>query len=129
MRSIGVLRTLPAVAARFGSVVSMSITPAPGPPDAVPPNLPSWRAGPEPRVSVPPFIWAAALQVYWLIHGLWGMLSGGVLLGFGLLGASAAMRYGNTGEGERILFAMAVSFLAGAVDVALSNLLTYRVLK
>ncbi len=107
----------------------MSITPAPGPLDAAPFNPVNFAAAPEPRDSVPPFIWAAALQVYWLVHGFWGMLSGGFLLGIGLLGASGAMRQGFPGsEGERILLAMALNFLAGAVDVAFSTVLTYGLL-
>jgi len=49
--------------------------------------------------SVPPFIWAGALQVYWLIHGLGGMLSGTFLLGaFGMLGYAGACGPGSSVE-------------------------------
>jgi hypothetical protein len=91
------------------------------------------RAAAEARWSVPPFIWAGTLQVYWLLHGIWGMLSGTFVLGIGLgiLGTSGAMRSGalsGGSEAERILVAIALSFVAGAFDVCVSTVLVYGLL-
>jgi hypothetical protein len=96
-------------------------------------NVGSARIAAEPRRSVPPFIWAAALQMYWLLHGIWGMASGGVVLGIGLgiMGAAGGMRTGfpaGGSEGERILIAMAVNFLAGALDACVSTVLVHGLL-
>jgi hypothetical protein len=96
-------------------------------------NAGSARVAAAPPRSVPPFIWAAALQVYWLLHGIWGMASGGVVLGIGLgiMGAAGGMRNGFPGagsEGERILIAIAVSFLAGAFDACVSIVLVHGLL-
>jgi zinc-ribbon domain len=94
-------------------------------------NVGSARVAVEPPRQVPPFIWAAALQMYWLLNGIWGIVTGGFLLGVGLMGASGAMRYGypaGGSAGERILILMAVSFLAGALDACVSTVLVYGLL-
>lgn len=90
------------------------------------------RVAAEASWAVPPFIWAGAVQIYWLMHGIWGMLSGTFLLGaFGILGYSGAMRsglqYGGS-EAERFLAALAVTFVAGAFDVCVSTVLVYGLL-
>jgi hypothetical protein len=91
------------------------------------------RVAAEASWSVPPFILAGAVQVYWLLQGIWGMLSGTFVLGVGLgiLGSSGAMRSGfplGGSEGERILASIALSFLAGAFDVCVSIALVYGLL-
>jgi hypothetical protein len=91
----------------------------------------SARAAAEARWSVPPFIWAGALQVYWLIQGIWGMLSG-TWVGLAMLvSSSGAMRSGalsGGSEADRILVSLGVSFVAGAFDVCVSTVLLYGLL-
>lgn len=80
--------------------------------------------------SVPPFVWAGALQVYWLLTGIWLMLLGaGILLtAAGILGAASQLSSGLAGGGpqlERVVLASVLAFLGGAVDTCLSTVLVY----
>lgn len=80
--------------------------------------------------SVPPFVWAAALQIYWLLNGVGGMILGGLLLGVGMgvLGAAGALSSGllpGEADLERLLLFSVLSFWAGAFDTCLSTVLVY----
>jgi hypothetical protein len=79
---------------------------------------------------VPPLVWAAALQIYWLLTGAVGMLLGvAVLAGSaGVLGAANAFSSGFGSGGaqvERLLLVGFLAFLAGVVDTCLSTVLVY----
>lgn len=80
--------------------------------------------------SVPPFVWAAALQIYWLLLGAAGMLGGFVFTfaGIGFLGAASALSPGLISGGanmERLLLLGVVALFGGAVDTCLSTVLVY----
>jgi hypothetical protein len=80
--------------------------------------------------GVPPFIWAAALQTYWLLIGALGMLGGLVatFAGIGFLGAASSLTSGLISAGghmERFLLLCAISLFGGAVDTCLSTVLVY----
>jgi hypothetical protein len=80
--------------------------------------------------GVPPFIWAAAVQVFWLLTGALGMLGGLVFTfaGIGFIGAANALSSGFISAGthmERIILYGAVALFAGAVDTCLSTVLVY----
>jgi len=79
---------------------------------------------------VPPLIWAATLQIYWLLSGAGTALLGGALLGAGI-GAVSALNGLASGllsggaQMERVLLAGGVIFLSGTVDTSLSTVLAY----
>jgi len=80
--------------------------------------------------SVPPLIWAAALQIYWLLTGAGTALLGGALLagGMGAMSALSGLASGLASGGaqmERVLLAGGVIFLYGTVDTSLSTVLVY----
>lgn len=101
------------------------------------PAADAYSAGPvrgaaEAAKSSSAFIWAAALQIYWLLHGVWAMLLGGTVLavGLGIMGVPSAMPPGFAAgnEPEKILVSIFLAFLAGAFDVCVSGVLIYGLL-
>jgi hypothetical protein len=80
--------------------------------------------------SVPPFVWAAALQIFWLLTGAATMLGGVIVTfgGIGVLGAAGALSSGLVSGGanmERMVLLGVVGLFAGAVDTCLSTVLVY----
>jgi hypothetical protein len=80
--------------------------------------------------SVPPSVWAAALQIYWLLTGYVVILLGVVLLavGGGALSAANVLTSGlfsGGAQAERLLLLGFLAFLAGVFDMCLSTVLVY----
>jgi uncharacterized OB-fold protein len=80
--------------------------------------------------SVPPPVWAASLQIYWLLTGLLLTMIGAsmVSLGTGLLDAASSLTSGLISGGaqiERVLLLGFLAFLTGIWDTCLSVALVY----
>ncbi|MDR3738111.1 MAG: zinc ribbon domain-containing protein [Terracidiphilus sp.] len=86
--------------------------------------------------GVPPFIWAAALQVYWLLSGVFSMFVSALsvvvfAVSVGILSAvpsGLTSLFGGGGtqpDMERALLAAGIGVLVGALDTCLSTVLIY----